>query len=250
MPAHVATVIGILFGIALTGVAAGIWLSEIPEISKRVVPFSGGLLVGIATFWVLPEIAAQYGWLGGLAGLICGFVLLWGINRFIYQICPSCAHGHEHSHVDPHLRRFAAPLLIAASLHAFFDGWGLAVSQEESTGNLRWAVLIGIGIHKLPEGLALGALLFAATGSVLRSALYSVLVQSAMFGGALMATFLATHLAVHWSGGLLSVAAGVFVFLGYHAVEGQTHERGLTATVASALTGAAGAAALRLLPGI
>ncbi|MGD0438355.1 MAG: hypothetical protein ABSB86_17995, partial [Bryobacteraceae bacterium] len=54
--------------LALVGAAAGIRLAEVPGFSRRLLPFSGGLLVGVALFWILPEIAAQEGWLSAAAG--------------------------------------------------------------------------------------------------------------------------------------------------------------------------------------
>jgi len=237
----------VLFCLAMAGVATGIRLAEIPAAARTIVPFSGGLLVGIALFWVLPEVAELYGWLVGVVGMTAGFALLWGINRFIYPVCPACAHSHDHEACAKSLHGFTPPLVAAAAVHSFFDGWSLAVSEQPSSGELRWAILLGIGIHKLPEGLALGVLLWNATGSVWRSGLYAVAVQSSMGIGALAAVVLASHLDAHWTSFLLASAAGVFVYLGYHAIEGQSHRR--LGILMPALTGAAGAAILRLVPG-
>ena len=239
--------LSVLFCLALAGVAAGIRLAEIPAASGTIVPFSGGLLMGIAAFWVFPEVTEMYGWGVGVSGAVVGFALLWTINRFVYPVCPACSHSHDHAACAKSLHGFTPPLVAAASVHSFFDGWSLAVAEQPSSGGLRWAILLGIGIHKIPEGLALGVLLLNATGSVWRSGLYAVAVQSAMGVGAFAAVFLASHLAAHWTSFLLASAAGVFVYLGYHAIEGQT-QRG-SAIVMPALTGAAGAAILRLVPG-
>ena len=51
--------------LTLAGAALGIKLAETPSISQRVLPFSGGLLMGIALFWILPEIAQSHAWMGG-----------------------------------------------------------------------------------------------------------------------------------------------------------------------------------------
>src|SRR5215472_11819661 len=67
----------VLLGLALLGTLAGVRLGGLPGVSRRVLPFSGGLLVGVAGFWILPEIAAHLGWAGALAGLTAGFGLLW-----------------------------------------------------------------------------------------------------------------------------------------------------------------------------
>ncbi len=234
---HLLPVLGCLFGLAFAGVALGIWLAEIPETSRLVVPFSGGLLIGIATFWVVPEIAQDSGWLLALSGAAGGFALLWLIDRFLYPV------RHD-------VHRFGPPLLAAASVHSFFDGWSIAVSHAQPSNGIKLAFLVGIGVHKLPEGLALGVLLLAATGSLWKAGLSSVVVQSAMFIGAFAALALARYLESGGAALLLAVASGVFIYLGYHAIEDQLRERGMSAALMPALTGVAGAAVLKLVPGI
>ena len=63
------------------------------------------------------------------AGLAIGFTLLWVIDHYVYPVCPTCSHTHDHGSCSESLHGFAAPLLIASGLHSFFDGWSLAVSQ-------------------------------------------------------------------------------------------------------------------------
>jgi zinc transporter ZupT len=231
--------------ITLVGALAGIRLSSLPSLSQRFLPFSGGVLVGIALFWILPEIAAHYGWLLGCAGLTAGFALLLMIDRYVHPVCPTCSHTHNHGDCSLRLHGFATPLLIAASVHSFFDGWSLAISDQQGFGDLKFAFLASIGIHKLPEGLALGALLVAAFGSATRALLGAAAAQSMMLIGAFLAASLAPHLNANWTSSLLSLAAGAFVYLGYHAIHSEYQQRGLATSVMPALTGAVGAAALR-----
>ncbi len=237
--------------LTLAGAMAGIKLAESPMLSQRVLPFSGGMLVGIALFWILPEIAVQYGWSGASAGVIAGFGLLWLIDHFVYPVCPTCSHTHDHRGCTQELHGFAVPLLIASGLHSFFDGWSLAVSQEKGFENLRVAFLVGIGAHKLPEGLALGALLAAALGSTGKAMAGAAAAQLMMIAGGAVAIVLTPRLGTNWTAGFLSVAAGAFVYLGYHAIDSEYQRRGATTSVMPALTGAVGAAALRVIvPGI
>ncbi|HWY48709.1 MAG TPA: ZIP family metal transporter [Bryobacteraceae bacterium] len=239
--------------LTLAGAAAGIKLAEMPSISQRVLPFSGGLLVGIATFWILPEIAQDHGWIGGWvgasAGLAVGFTLLWLIDHYVYPVCPTCSHTHDHGNCSEELHGFAAPLLIASGLHSFFDGWSLAVSQQKGFEDLKLAFLLGIGAHKLPEGLALGALLAAALGTARKAMLGAAAAQLMMIAGGALAVIVAPHLGTSWTIGFLSVAAGAFVYLGYHAVDSEYQRRGIRTSVMPALTGVVGAAALRSVVG-
>ncbi|MGD0297653.1 MAG: ZIP family metal transporter [Bryobacteraceae bacterium] len=240
-----------LFLLTLVGAFAGMRMAEIPSVSRRVLPFSGGLLVGIALFWILPEIAERDGWLGGCAGLIAGFSLLFLIDRYLYPVCPTCSHTHHHEDCARSLHGFAAPLLIASGLHSFFDGWSLVVSQQKGFEGLKVAFLVGIGVHKLPEGLALGALLIAALGKEWRAMLGATAAQCMMLGGSAVALLVADRLAPQWTIAFLSVAAGAFVYLGYHAVDSEYQQRGFRTAWMPALTGAAGAAILRaVVPGV
>ncbi len=239
----------ILIGLALLtllGAAAGIRMAEVPSLSQRALPFSGGLLVGIALFWILPEIAELYGWMQGCAGMAAGFGLLWLVDRYVHPVCPSCSHTHDHDGCTESLHGFGAPLLIAASVHSLFDGWSLAATQEPGFERLRFAFLAGIGFHKIPEGLALGALLVAAFGAPWKAMLGAAGAQSMMVLGGALALVVGPHLSKNWTALLLSLAAGAFVYLGYHAIDSQYQRRRGAIPVVSALTGAVGAAALRL----
>jgi zinc transporter ZupT len=237
--------------LTLAGAAAGIKLAETPAWSHRILPFSGGMLVGIALFWILPEIAQHDGWPTAITGLAAGFMLLWLTDHYIYPVCPTCSHTHEHGNCHEVLHGFAVPLLMASGLHSFFDGWSLAVSEQKGLEDLKSAFLVGIAVHKLPEGLALGALLAAALGVARRAFLGAAAAQMMMVAGGGVAVVLAPHLGASWALGFLSVAAGAFVYLGYHAIDSEYQRRGIATSVMPALTGAAGAAALRtLLAGI
>jgi len=228
--------------VTLVGVFIGVRLAEVRSIAGRMLPFSGGLLVGIALFWILPEIGRI-----GAVGLIGGFIALWAIDRYLYPVCPTCAHTHSHESCSASLHGFAAPLLIAAALHSFFDGWSLAVAQEQGYENLKTAFLVGIGVHKLPEGLALGALLMAALGVEWKALSGAAAAQLMMLAGGFAGLMLTPHLSSAWGLGLLSVAAGAFVYLGYHAIDSEYQSRGAVTAMVPAVTGAVGAAVLRLV---
>ena len=237
--------------VTLAGALAGTRLAAIPLLSRRVLPFSGGMLVGVALFWILPEIAGRYGWTLSGAGLIAGFGALLLIDRYVHPVCPTCSHTHNHQGCSIELHGFAAPLLIASGIHSFFDGWSLAIAQQDGFGSLRVAFLAGIGVHKLPEGLALGALLMAALGSSTRALLGAAAAQSMMLIGGVLAVALAPHLGMTWTSSLLAAAAGAFVYLGYHAIDSEYQQSGIATSVMPALTGAVGAAALRsIVPGL
>ncbi len=234
----------LLTAVAVGGAGAGVWMTTVPTLSRKVVPFSGGLLIGISLCWVMPELTEQMGWLRGIAWLAAGFGLLWAIDRYVHPLCPTCSHTHDHNACPTRLHGFAAPLVIAFAMHAFLDGWAIGVSADDPRLGLPFA--LGLAVHKIPEGLALGVILRAALNSRLAAVGWAAAAQAATVAGGTVEAVVAQHLGQHWMSPLLAVAGGSFLYLGAHAVHGEWRRRGGPA-FAPALTGAAGAAAFQLL---
>lgn len=235
--------------IAIAGVLAGIRLSAIHSISRALVAFSGGVLVGIASFWVLPELSVFFGWPGAVAWVLAGFAALWITDKHIYPVCPSCSHTHDHDACSTRLHGFAGPILTAAAFHSFLDGWILVASSEESKAVLATAVLLGVAVHKLPEGLALGVIVRASVRHS-RSAIWtSIGAEALTVAGAGAAMLLAPVLGILWAHALLALAAGSFLYLGYHAIHSEYRRGGVAPALMPALTGVAGATVTRLVGG-
>lgn len=223
----------------------GLGLTGAPRAAGRVVPFSGGLLMGITAFGVLPELAAEYRWAGALGLLALGFLLLWTIGRYVYPVCPSCSHTHEHEYCASTLHGFALPLIAAASVHSFLDGLGIAASRLDRANGLALVIVAGVTLHKVPEGIALGIMLRAALPSRSAALGWCALAETATVLGAVLEWLVSSRLGFEWVGYALALAGGSFVYLGFHAVHGEWRRRGVLPAFGPALTGAAGAAALQ-----
>jgi zinc transporter ZupT len=210
-----------------------LWLEELPRASRKVLPWSGVVLIAIAALGVLPEVAQSYGWLRATLWVALGFAALWLINRYVHPVCPSCSHSHDHDACDTRLHGFAAPLIVASSVHSFMDGWSMLASQQQGSEKLRFVFLLAIALHKVPEGLALGAILRSAMRTAWKAAVSSVGAQSMTVAGALVASALAPHLGTQWIGPFLGIAGGSFIYLGYHAIEAEWKRRGVAARQAA-----------------
>src|SRR4051794_41713276 len=77
--------------IAMAGAAAGVWVSGVPEVTRRIVPFGGAALLVISMVWVLPELTQTFGWPQGPAMMFAGFTVVWVLDRYVYPICPACS---------------------------------------------------------------------------------------------------------------------------------------------------------------
>jgi zinc transporter ZupT len=231
--------------VGCAGAALGIWLTGLRTRLGAVVPFSAGVLIGVALFGLLPEMAEDSGWTLTLALCAGGYGLLLAINRYAYPICPTCAHDHDHGACGTELHGFAAPLIAAAALHSFLDGWSVAVVQHAAPLGLRVAVPVAIALHKLPEGIALGGVMRAAVPSRTVALMWCLLAEGATLAGGALALALAPHLGSVWTIYPLGLTAGWLVYLGYHAVHEEWRRKGAPAALTAALAGAAAAALLQ-----
>ena len=170
----------IFLAAAIAGSYAGVAISGVPELSRRVVPFSGVMLLLVSLVWVLPELAEDFGWAPGIALMTTGFLLLWLVDKFVYPVCPSCSHTHNHDSCVTRLHGFAGPLLAATVIHSLFDGWALAAAQTAG----RQGISAGVLVHKIPESIAFGIILRAALKSRRNAMVSAILVQMATLVGA------------------------------------------------------------------
>ena len=231
--------------IALVGAACGIWLARLHSLTQRLVPFGGGVLVGVGLVWVLPELAEYYGWAGSIAVLCCGLLLLLLVDRYVYPVCPACAPQHDHDHCQTRLHGFATPLFIAAALHSALDGWSVMTAGPNA--GFGSVVFAGLAVHKLPEGIALGLIARSALSARSSALVWCSLVQAATIVGAALEIVLSPYLGTQGVFALLALAGGSFLYLGGHAVHGELRRSGVGLAMLPALTGVAGLGALRLL---
>ena len=189
--------------LAMACAAAGIAASGGSR--KRIlIPISGGLLAAVALFALIPETAEEIGWMSALIAAALGYGLLVVFDRMGLPVCPSCSHSHG----------FSGPLVAATAIHAFVDGWGMMAVSSSGPYAAR-AVLAVLLLHKIPEGLALGAILRMSAGKPRRALGLAILAESpTLIGGAL--GLWSTQ--VTWIDYPLAVAGGAYLFLGSHAV--------------------------------
>ena len=142
------------------------------------------------------------------------------MNRFVYPVCPSCSHGHDHDACSTRLHGFAAPLVIATLIHSLFDGWALTAARDSHFHGVGQAISVALWLHKLPESIAFGVVLKGALRSRAKALSWAVLAQIAVLAGAALEYFSAPYLEAAWITGLLAIGSGTFLFLGFHAIEG------------------------------
>ncbi|HWF47000.1 MAG TPA: hypothetical protein VG168_08345, partial [Bryobacteraceae bacterium] len=104
---------------ALGGIGLGIFPGRSRGLSAKFAAAGGGLLSGIAVFWLLPDIAAVVSWWKAALLVAFTFSVLFTFDRALHRL----HHSFAGSAADVGL--VAGPLLIAAGIHSFLDGWSV-----------------------------------------------------------------------------------------------------------------------------
>ena len=231
--------------VGIAGAALGLWLTGVQRRARVVLPFSAGVLLGVAAFGLLPELAVAVGWTRSLALALVGYGLLIVIDRYVYPICPTCAHDHDHHACSDELHGMALPLLAAAAIHSFLDGWSVATAEFAAPLGLRVAVPLAVALHKIPEGIALGGIVRASMHSRPAAFAWCIVAEGATLVGGTGGLLMAPHLGTTWILYPLGLTAGWILYLGYHALHSEWKLRGPAPAFVPALTGVAGAAMIQ-----
>jgi zinc transporter ZupT len=215
---------------AFAGVIVGVYLGTSRRLSPELVAVGGGLLFGASLFWVFPEMLQGVGWFYSALLVAGGVAVLWLVDTFVFSICPSCSHTHDHHDCHkPPLHGFAVPLLAATAIHSLLDGWSVRLLAGDSLAS--WAVPVGLALHKIPEGLAIGLIARKSLSSGWKAAIAAMLVESCTLLGAWIEPAAnragALRFGPFWTTGVLGLVAGSFLFLGYHTIHGGRREFGV-----------------------
>ncbi len=201
-------VASLLTFLAITGVIAGVLLGESQKISCYLAAAGGGLLFGISLFWLVPEIAAASGWLPASALTLGACLALALIDRlFIHS-----DHGPG--------REALAPILTATAVHSFLDGWSV-----RAIGSLQIASItapLGLALHKIPEGVAIGWIARQSIGSAGQAAAAAIAVELITLVGAFVEPFASRSgsavFGTWWTSAVVAIVSGSFLFFGVHAI--------------------------------
>jgi zinc and cadmium transporter len=205
--------------------------------SDGMLSFSAGVMLGAAFFHMLPE-ATEAAGLRAIPWVLVGFLFLYLLERYVLvHVCaePGLAgwvHGHDHAEVDGHagagtgceVHTLGLAAFVGLSLHTLVDGFALgAASGEERLGLL---VFIAILAHKIPSSFSLSAILRAEGYSRRRALAMNALFALMVPLGALL--YVAAREVVHtesFTAFALAASAGTFLHLALSDILPDLHRR-------------------------
>jgi zinc and cadmium transporter len=207
--------------------------------SDGMLSFSAGVMLGAAFFHMLPE-ATEAAGLRAIPWVLVGFLFLYLLERYVLvHVCaePGLAgwvHGHDHgaAELDAHghagtgceVHTLGLAAFVGLSLHTLVDGFALgAASGEERLGLL---VFIAILAHKVPSSFSLSAILRAEGYSRARALAMNALFALMVPLGALL--YVAAREVVHtesFTAFALAASAGTFLHLALSDILPDLHRR-------------------------
>ena len=229
------------FGLAVLG--GGI--SALVGVSHRslcgLISLAAGTLMGVTVFSILPEVHEWMKLWELLLALGSGYVLFMVISKYVYHVCPACAASHFDESTTHRFSEIAIALIIALAIHSTMDGVALAAGHEahEASGKLDLSVLLAVCVHKVPEGLALGALLLGAGFKRANVVLWVAAVEATTVLGGVLGVWALSDVSRLWLAAVLAHAGGGFIYLALHAVFGELLKHGKGVVLASFVAGVA-----------
>lgn len=222
--------------LAVAGGAVSAWIGVSHHRLCALISLAAGTLLGVTLFTILPEAAHAMAWWKLLPALASGYAVFFLISRYVFHVCPACAASHFDETTTHRFSEIASVLIIALAVHSTMDGVALAAGHEAS-GRMDLSMLLAVCVHKVPEGLALGALLMGAGFKRETTVAWVAAVEATtVLGGALGLLFL-RQVPLFWLDAVLAHAGGGFVFLAAHAVLGEMVKHGRTIVFASFAAG-------------
>lgn len=164
---------------------------------KLLLSFSGGFLLAITIFNLLPEIFENHENAKSTGLFVMSGILLQIFLEFFSK-------GAEHGHVHSNEKKIKFPILLLISLfvHAFLEGFPI-----HETHNL----LVGIIVHKIPVAMILSAFLLRSNLSKTAIAFFLILFSLATPCGSLIAKHV-TSLNQYYTQ-ITAVVVGIFLHI-------------------------------------
>lgn len=158
----------------------GSFLPLMRELSQRalalLLSFSAGVLLGAVFFHMLPETGELLGEHLGWP-VLAGFLLIFVLERFVF------VHACEERQCDIH--QMGLPAFLGISLHSLLDG--LALGAGLMLPHLGPVVLLAVIIHKMPDSISISTILLSAGWNRRKVAMLSLLFSLTTPLGALLA---------------------------------------------------------------
>jgi len=173
--------------------------------------FSAGVLLGAVFFHMLPETRVLSENIG--LPILAGFLLIFVMERFVF------VHACEERDCDIH--HMGIPAFLGISLHSLLDG--LALGAGLLLPQLGPVVLLAVLIHKMPDSISITSILLSAGWNRRRVAVLGLLFSLTTPAGALLAFVFFRGLSPENIAIAIGISSGTFLAIATADILPQVH---------------------------
>jgi zinc and cadmium transporter len=174
--------------------------------------FSAGVLLGAVFFHMLPETGRVLNEAIGWP-ILTGFLLIFVMERFVF------VHACEEHECDIH--QMGIPAFLGISLHSLIDG--IALGAGLMLPQLGPAVLLAVIIHKMPDSMSISTILLSAGWNRRKISLLNVLFSLTTPIGAILAYLFFRSLSEENVAVTIGISAGTFLAIATADILPQVH---------------------------
>jgi zinc and cadmium transporter len=173
---------------------------------------SAGVLRGSVFFHMLPETGRVLADSMGWP-ILAGFLLIFVLERFVF------VHACEEHECDIH--QMGIPAFLGISLHSLLDG--MALGAGLILPQLGPVVLLAVIIHKMPDSMSISSILLAAGWNRRKVAILALLFSLTTPVGALITFLFFRSLAPEHVAIAIGISAGTFLAIATADILPQVH---------------------------
>ncbi|HTQ75867.1 MAG TPA: ZIP family metal transporter [Burkholderiales bacterium] len=207
----------------LSTLAGGLFALKFQDRLHLILSFTAGVLLGVVSFDILPEIfaltrAQGTDPAGAMIALVAGFLLFHALEKFVLV-----HHVHEAEYASHHHPQVGVLSALALIGHSFMDGVGIGLAFQVSNA-VGIAVAIAVITHDFCDGLNTVSLMLVHRNTTFRSLAMLALDALAPVMGAILTLLIqvpSSFVVVY-----LGFFAGFLLYIGASDVLPEAHSKG------------------------
>jgi len=194
--------------------------------------FAAGVMLAISFLELIPESIHRTSPLLAALGLICGSLVMYGLDRVLPHLHPSLCNQEQ----GCNLQRTSVYLILGIFLHNFPEGMAIA-SGSVSDVETSIIIALAIAIHNIPEGICTSSSYYHATGRRTEAFLLSSATAIPIIIGFFLAWAVFETIPGQLVGFIVAATAGLMIYITVdelipNSCAGQNHQ-----TIFSFMTG-------------
>ena len=187
------------------------------KLMATILGFAGGVMLAISLFELLPEALEFSSLTASVLGFLLGCALMFALDSFLPHAHLSkseelCVENPKKGNCDQRsLLRTGYLIFIGIALHNIPEGLAIGAGLEASP-ELGLSIAVAIGLHNIPEGLAVAGPLKAGGMSSLKIIFFTFLAGMTIVLGTAIG-LLILNISPSLIGASLAFAAGAMVYI-------------------------------------